>query len=132
MKVKEDDESYDKDSRKEKEMSLFIKHYNQYIQKHWLKHFDKNLINFRKYHPYTKEEKKKEENVTCFECGKFGHYHTTCLSLSKRNKKNGKNSYKTKTNNTKGRRAYIAWEDEDESSSSSSSSSYDNESANFG
>lgn len=51
-------------------MELFVKHYNQYIKKHKLKHSEKNLINFKKFQPYKKEEKEKEKmlHVMTLEC----------------------------------------------------------------
>lgn len=88
-------------------MGLIVKHHNKYIKKHKLKHSDKNLINFKKYHPYKSGDKKKDENFIYYECGKSYHYSTTCLSLNKCTKKKDKYSSKTKGNNVKGRRAYI-------------------------
>lgn len=78
------------------------------MRKHKLKHSIKNLINFKKSHPYKKEHKRKEEDVACFEFGKFGHYRTMCLSLNKHHKKRDKELYKTNDKHAKGRRSYIA------------------------
>lgn len=107
-------------------MRLFAKCYNWYIKKYYLKHSHKNMIEFRKPHPHKKEENNKEDNqVTCYDYRKCGHYCTTCPSLTKCNNK--KDSYKKKGNHTKGHGAYIAWEDEGECSSTSSLSLNDNE-----
>lgn len=67
------------------------------------------MINFKKSHPHKKENTKKNEDIICYECEKSGHNRTTCLSLNKCNKKKDKDSYNTRDNCTKGRRAYIIW-----------------------
>lgn len=130
-KNKDKGDNLDEDSSKEYDMGLFVKRYNRYMRKNNLKHSDKNLINFKKSHPYKKENERKEENVTCFECGKLVHYRTTCLRLNKHNKKNDKESFKTKGKHVKGRKAYITWEKENVSSSSSYRSCSDNECVNI-
>lgn len=54
------------------------------------------MINFKKSNQHKKEHKKKEENVTCFECRKSSHYQTACLSLIKHHKKKDKEFYRMK------------------------------------
>lgn len=109
-KVKDNSDNSNEDTKKEEDIRLFAKRYNQYIKKHKLIHCGKNLINFKKTYLHKKEDKKKEENVTCYECGKLGHYYTMCLSLNKRNKKNDTYTNMTKNNHAKYHMAYIAWE----------------------
>lgn len=58
-KIKDEDDSFDEGSSKEEETELFVKRYNQYMRKHKLKNSDKNIINFKKYHLYKKEHKRK-------------------------------------------------------------------------
>lgn len=57
--------------------------------------------------------------MTCYECGKSGHYKIDYPSLNKN--KNKQEFYQTKVKNAKVRRAYITLEEEDEYSFSSSS-----------
>lgn len=104
---------------------------NQYINKHNLNHYIKNLINFKNSHPHEKENNKKEEDVISYEYERSDHYRTTRQSLNKRNKKKDKDSNKTKGNHAKGHWAYIAWEEENKSLFSSSSSCSDDECENL-
>lgn len=84
------------------------------------------MINSKKSHPHKKENKKNEEDVTCYNCGKSGHYRKIYMSLNKHNKKKDIDAYKTNGKCAKGRRSSISWEEEEENSSSSSISiSYD-------
>ena len=68
--------------------------------------------------------KTNKDHIKCHGCGKLGHYRSTCPTNSK--KSEGDNS---KFNSSKGKRAYIVW-DEVESQSTSSSSD-DEELANL-
>lgn len=88
-KTKEESENSFEESPKEKEMGLFIRRYNWYLKRNKLKHTEKGLINFKKYHPSKREHNKKDEDITCYECEKLGHYRTICPSLTKHHKKNG-------------------------------------------
>nr|KYP33248.1 Retrovirus-related Pol polyprotein from transposon TNT 1-94 [Cajanus cajan] len=69
---------------------------------------------------FNKKANKKEEGSTssynCFECGKPGHIKAECPNLLKKQQeeKKGKKNYK-------GKRAYIAWEDNDSSTTSDES-----------
>lgn len=56
-------------------------------------------------------EQEKEEKVgSCYGCGKFGHYKSECLELAKDKGKSNSNR------NSRGRRAYIALEEDDTTS----------------
>lgn len=56
-------------------MSLFVHHYNMYMKKHRLKHFEKT-INFIKSNQSKrwKDNKKYDKESTCFEYGKPGQF----------------------------------------------------------
>lgn len=88
-------------------------------------------MNFRNTHPLKKDLKKEYDEITCDECGKLGHYRNTCPNITKHHKSKDKDFYKTKGKSSKGRKAYIAWEEEVGSFSSDSYSSSDDEFANF-
>lgn len=88
-------------------------------------------MNFRNTHPLKKDHEKEDDAITCYEYGKLGYYRTTFPNLTKHHKSKDEAFYKTKVKSSKGRKAYITWEEEVESCSSDSySSSYD-ECANF-
>lgn len=110
-KNKDEGDGSDKESSKEEEMRLFVKCCNQYMRKHKLKHSNKNMINFKKSHSYKKQDKRKEEDDTCFECRRSGHFRTTCLSFTKHPNKKDKEFYKMMGIHDKGRRSYIVWEE---------------------
>ncbi|KAI5441766.1 hypothetical protein KIW84_010999 [Lathyrus oleraceus] len=112
-------------------MGLFVIRYNRYLKRNKLKHTDKGLVNFRTTYPPKKDHKKEDDEITCYECCKLGHYITACPNVTKHHKSKYKGSYKTKGKSSKGRRAYNAWGEEEESSSSDSCSSSDDEYANF-
>jgi len=95
------------DSLNEEEMRLFVRRYNRYIERNDLKHNDKNLVNFRKTLLKGKESEKEEKIVSCFGCGKVGHYKNEYPELTKGKGKSNSNR------SSRGRRAYIAWEDDD-------------------
>lgn len=97
-KVEEDDEKFDEVSSKQEEMDLLIDNYCQPTNKNWPNHYDKKFINLNRFHPHRNKEKSKEKEDTLYECGKYGYYRTTCLSLNKHNNKKDIDSYKTKGN----------------------------------
>ncbi|XP_050909787.1 uncharacterized protein LOC127123628 [Lathyrus oleraceus] len=115
----------------EEEIGLFIRRYNGYLNRNRLKHIDKGLVNFKNTHPPKKDHKKGDDDITCYECGKLGHYRPICPSLTKHHKSKDNDFYKMKRNCYNGCRAYIVWEEEDESSSIDSCSSSDDECVNF-
>lgn len=75
---------------KEEEMRLLVRCYNRCLERNKFKHFDKGLINFKKTHPPKREHKKKDDDVTFYECRKSGYYRATCPSLTKHHKKKDK------------------------------------------
>ncbi|MCH88300.1 phytoalexin-deficient 4-2 protein, partial [Trifolium medium] len=102
------------ESPSKEDMGLFVKRFNRYSQKHGLRRSDNSSVNSRKMQ--TKGETSKEEKgPSCFGCGKFGHLKSECPDLIK---PKGKASSSDKS---KGRRAYIAWEDDETSSTQSDS-----------
>ena len=99
------------ESPNEEDMVLFMKRFNRYIKKHGLRRNDKKSRRSQ-----TKGENSKEENgLSCFGCGKIGHLRSECPNLIK---SKGKASSSDKS---KGKRAYIAWEDNEVSSTISDS-----------
>ena len=62
----------------EEEMSMFVRRYNRYIKRNGLKHNDKNLVNFRRASRKGKESESDEKEVSCYGCGKVGHYKNEC------------------------------------------------------
>jgi len=101
--VQNDDES-DDDAIDEEEMSLFVRRYNRYIKRNGLKHNDKNLVNFRKASRKGTKSDNDEKVVSCYACGKIGHYKNKSLELAKQ-----RGRFRAKRS-SKGRRAYIVWE----------------------
>ena len=87
-------------------MSLFVRRYNRYIRRNGLKHDDKNLVNFMKTSRKGKESDSDEKVVSCYVCGKVGHYKNECSEHAKERERFGFNR------NSRGRKAYIAWEEE--------------------
>jgi len=104
------------ESPNEEDMVLFVKWFNCYIKKHGLRRSDKNSSSSRK--SQTKGETSKDENdLSCFGCGKVGHPRNECPNLIK---SKGKASSSDKS---RGRRVYIAREDDEISSTKSDSES---------
>jgi len=116
--VQNDDESND-DAINEEEMSLFVTRYNCYIKKSGLKHNDKDLVNFRKVSRKGKESDSDEKVVSCYGCGKVGHYKNECPKLTKERGRSGFNR------NSRGRKAYIAWEEDQVTSNTSDTENKD-------
>ena len=116
-----DCETSDDENSDDEDMGLFVKSYNRYIRKNRVKHFYKNLINFRRLSNSSKEDenKKGKIRISCYNCGNVGHYRPNC-PLIKKDKEKGHHKKSSKS-----RRAYIAWESESDSSSDESSSSSD-------
>jgi len=88
-------------------MSLFVRRYNWYIKRNGLKHNDKNLVNFRKASRKGSESEKDEKIVSCYGCGKVGHYNNECSELAKDKGRSGTNR------KSRGRKAYIAFEEDE-------------------
>jgi len=65
---------------------------------------------------YNKKPNSSSTKFTCFVCGKQGHVKVDCLNLINKEKTHEKKSSKS----GKGKKAYIAWENNDTSSDSSS------------
>jgi len=99
----------DDDAIDEEEMSLFVRRYNCYIKRNGLKHNDKNLVNFRKAYRKGKESDNDEKVVRFYGCGKVGHYKNECPELAKE----------------RGRKAYIAWEEDGVTSNTSGAENKD-------
>ena len=94
------------ESPNEEDMVLFMKRFNRYIKNHGLIIATKTL-----------EGHKQNERIviSCFGYGKVGHLRSECPDLIK---SKGKASSSDKS---RGRRAYIAWEDDEVSSTKSDS-----------
>lgn len=60
-KVEEDEDNIHEDSLKEEYMNLFLKPYNKYVKKFFVRHSDKKLVKLRKPNPPKKLEDKKKE-----------------------------------------------------------------------
>ncbi|CAI8610653.1 unnamed protein product [Vicia faba] len=101
-------------------MILFVRKYNRYVRKNGVKHYDNNLMKFRRQSSSIKEEnnKKDKENFIFYECGKPGHYKLDCPFLSKKKGKGQRN---------KPRQAFVVWGSGSESSSDEISSESDEE-----
>ncbi|XP_061367401.1 uncharacterized protein LOC133310482, partial [Gastrolobium bilobum] len=104
-----DEEKEDGDSENgldEDEMSLFVKKYGKFFKKNFSK---KSAFPPRR---RSKDEGSSQLTITCYECGKTGHYKSDCPNIQKKDKYEKKQS-KDRRNFKK---AYLAWDDESSSS----------------
>jgi len=74
---------------------------------------EKNQQNKR----YTKKTDLNSTNLTCFGCGKQGHIKDECPNLNNKDKTVEKKKF---SKSSKGKRAYIAWDENDSTTSCSS------------
>jgi len=100
---------------------MFVRRYNRYIKRNGLKHNDKNLVNFRKASMKGRESNNDEKVVSCYGCGKVGHYKNECSELAKERGRSGANR------NSRGRKAYIAWEEDKVTSKTSDAENKDDD-----
>jgi len=101
------------DDINEEEMSMFVRRYNHYIKRNGLKHNDKILVNFRRASRKGKESESDEKEVSCYGCGKIGHYNNECPELAKERGRSGSNR------NSRGRKTYIARKEDEVTSNTS-------------
>jgi len=90
-------------------LNLLTKKFHKFIR---MKGKMKNQNNKR----YNRKSNSNSNKLTCFGCGKQGHMEADCPNLVNKEKTIEKKNYKPR----KGRKTYIAWEDNASSSSSSS------------
>jgi len=114
IETNEDNSEEDGDSE---DLSLLAKKFQKFIK---LKSRAKNQQSKR----YTRKPYSNSNKLTCYGCGKQGHVKADCPNLANKEKNIEKKNYKA----GKGRKAYIAWE---ENASSSSSSSQEDIEANL-
>ena len=69
---------------------------------------------------YTKKTDLISSNLTCFGCGKQGHIKAECPNMDHKDKAIAAAEKKKFSKNGKGKRAYIAWEENDSTTSCSS------------
>ena len=122
--VKNDDES-DDDALNEEEMSMFVRRYNRYIKRNGLKHNDKNLVNLRKASMKGRESDNDEKVVSGYGCGKVGYYKNECSEFAKERRRSGFNQ------NSRGRKAYIVWEEDEVTSNTSDTENKDEDNRCF-
>jgi len=103
--IKEEKEDAENDDT----ISLLTKRLSKFLKK---KNRDRNQQKRR----YPKPNDSNSSNYTCFGCGKTGHIKMDCPNNQAKDKSASK-----KVERSKGRRAYISWEENEVSSTSSSS-----------
>jgi len=106
VETSEDNSEEDSDT---KNLSLLTKKFQKFIK---LKNWTKNQQSKR----YNRKPNSNSNKLTCFCCGKQEHMKADCPNLANKEKTIENKNYKA----GKGRKAYIAWEDNASSSSSSS------------
>jgi len=98
-----------KDVEHDETISLLTKRFSKFVKK---KSTDRNQQKRR----YPKPNESNSSNYTCFGCGKTGHIKMNCPNNQSKDKSASK-----KVERSKGRKAYISWEENEVSSTSSSS-----------
>ena len=94
------DNSDDEIDESEENMALMVRKFKRFMKGN----------NYPKKNFKSKRFSSKESTSgppTCYECGKPGHMKMECPNLQKKDSKSEKKAFK----NNKGRKAYIAWED---------------------
>ena len=91
----------------EENLNLLVKRFGRFLKK------NKNKRSFQNKFTRKNEASTSNPTITCFECGKPGHIKMECPLLKKKVENKNKKE-------KKGKRAYIAWEENDMESSSSS------------
>jgi len=106
IKTSEDSSKEDSDSE---DISLLTKQFRKFIK---LKRRGKD----QQFKRYTRKSDLNSNKLTCYGCGKQGHVKADYPNLANKEKSIDKKNYKA----GKGRKAYIAWEENASSSNSSS------------
>ena len=107
----EDDDNFDSIELNEENLTLLVKKFGKFLKKKG----SQRRPSFNSKKNFNKGETTNTTPI-CYECGKSGHIKMDCLIYQKKMEKHEKKPYKEK----KGRRAYIAWEDNDMDSSDES------------
>ncbi|XP_061360887.1 uncharacterized protein LOC133304840 [Gastrolobium bilobum] len=112
FQAEEKEKNLSDDELDEEEMSFFVKKYGKFFKRR----------NPQRRFPFpskgkTKNEGSPKQNITCYECGKNGHYKTDCPNFQNKDKYEKRQSKEKKGFKKK---AYAAW-DEDSSSPDNSS-----------
>ena len=97
------------DAEHDETISLLTKRFNRFLKK-------KGRDRTQQKRRYPKPNESNSSNYTCFGCGKTGHIKMDCPNNHTKEKTASK-----KVERSKGRRAYISWEENEVSSTSNSS-----------